>query len=106
MKFIPNYGDFKNSLNEAAFNFNDSLDETKLGQAANIICSFLNKKTKLDFKVFPFGVKSNGVEGVMLYSDKGTAAVRVGGKGMNRGPGIVGDLAFFSDAGVERLILL
>ena len=102
MKFIPNYGDFKNSLNEAAFNFNDSLDETKLGQAANIICSFLNKKTKLDFKVFPFGVKSNGVEGVMLYSDKGTAAVRVGGKGMNRGPGIVGDLAFFSDAGSRK----
>ena len=44
MKFIPKYGEFKNSLNEAAFNFNDSLDETKLGQAANIICSFLNKK--------------------------------------------------------------
>ncbi|MCH9624670.1 MAG: hypothetical protein S4CHLAM27_10700 [Chlamydiia bacterium] len=72
--------------------------ETKLGQAASIICSFLNKKTKLDFKIFPFGVKSNGVEGVMLYSAKGTAAVRVGGKGMNRGPGIVGDLAYFSDA--------
>ena len=102
MKFIPKYGEFKNSLNEAAFNFNDSLDETKLGQAANIICSFLNKKTKLDFKVFPFGVKSNGIEGVMLYSDKGTAAVRVGGKGMNRGPGIVGDLAFFSDAGSRK----
>ena len=102
MKFIPKYGEFKNSLNEAAFNFNDSLDETKLGQAANIICSFLNKKTKLDFKVFPFGVKSNGVEGVMLYSDKGTAAVRVGGKGMNRGPGIVGDLAFFSNAGSRK----
>ena len=102
MKFIPKYREFKNSLNEAAFNFNDSLDETKLGQAANIICSFLNKKTKLDFKVFPFGVKSNGIEGVMLYSDKGTAAVRVGGKGMNRGPGIVGDLAFFSDAGSRK----
>lgn len=102
MKFIPKYGEFKNSLNEAAFNFNDSSDETKLGQAANIICSFLNKKTKLDFKVFPFGVKSNGVEGVMLYSDKGTAAVRVGGKGMNRGPGIVGDLAFFSNAGSRK----
>ena len=98
MKFIPNYGDFKNSLNEASFNYNDDVGETKLGQAANIICSFLNKKTKLDFKIFPFGVKSNGVEGVMLYSAKGTAAVRVGGKRMNRGPGIVGDLAYFSDA--------
>ncbi len=98
MKFIPNYGDFKNSLNEASFNYNDDVGETKLGQAASIICSFLNKKTKLDFKIFPFGVKSNGVEGVMLYSAKGTAAVRVGGKGMNRGPGIVGDLAYFSDA--------
>ena len=98
MKFIPNYGDFKNSLNEASFNYNDDVGETKLGKAASIICSFLNKKTKLDFKIFPFGVKSNGVEGVMLYSAKGTAAVRVGGKGMNRGPGIVGDLAYFSDA--------
>jgi len=66
MKFIPNYGDFKNSLNEASFNYNDDVGETKLGQAASIICSFLNKKTKLDFKIFPFGVKSNGVEGVML----------------------------------------
>jgi len=98
MKFIPNYGDFKNSLNEASFNYNDDVGETKLGQAASIICSFLNKKTKLDFKIFPFGVKSNGVEGVRVYSAKGTAAVRVGGKGMNRGPGIVGDLAYFSDA--------
>ncbi len=98
MKFIPNYGDFKNSLNEASLNFNDDVGETKLGQAANIICSFLNKKTKKDYRVFPFMMKSDGVDGVMLYSAKDSSAVRVGGKGMNRGPGIVGDLAYFSDA--------
>ena len=98
MKFIPDYGEFKNSINEASINYDGFVSNTKLGQAADIICSFLNKKTKLDFKVFPFGIKSNGTDGVMLYSAKGTAAVRVGGKGMNRGPGIVGDLAYFSDA--------
>lgn len=98
MKFIPDYGDFKNSLNESSFKVQDMVGSTKIGQAADVICSFLNKKTKLDFKVFPFGIKSNGVDGVMLYSAKGTAAVRVGGKGMNRGPGIIGDLAYFSDA--------
>jgi hypothetical protein len=98
MKFIPNYGDFRNSLNEASLDYDGFVNNTKLGQAADIICSFLNKKTKLDFRVFPFGIKSNGIDGVMLYSAKGTAAVRIGGKGMNRGPGIVGDLAYFSDA--------
>ena len=98
MKFIPNYGDFKDSLNEASLDYSGFVSNTKLGQAADIICNFLNKKTKLDFRVFPFGMKSNGTDGVMLYSAKGTAAVRVGGKGMNRGPGIIGDLAYFSDA--------
>ena len=95
MKFIPNYGDFKNSINES---FSENAAKTKLGQAAAIIASFLNKKTKKDFRIFPFIVKSNGVDSVMLYSAKDSSAVRVGGKGMNRGPGIVGDLAYFSDA--------
>ena len=102
MKFIPSYGDFKDSLNEASLNYDGFVSNTKLGQAADIICNFLNKKTKLDFRVFPFGVKSNGTDGVMLYSAKSTAAVRVGGKGMNNGPGIIGDLAYFSDAAKQN----
>jgi len=96
MKFIPNYGDFKNSINES---FSENAAKTKLGQAAAIIASFLNKKTKKDFRIFPFIVKSNGVDGVMLYSAKDSSAVRVGGKGMNRGPGIIGDLAYIPFAG-------
>jgi len=101
MKFIPNYGDFRNSINESFGNDGLALT-TKLGQAASVIASFLNKKTKKDYRVFPFVVKSDGVEGVMLYSAKDSSAVRVGGKGMNRGPGIVGDLAYFSDAGSRK----
>ena len=57
MKFIPNYGDFKDSLNEASLDYSGFVSNTKLGQAADIICNFLNKKTKLDFRVFPFGMK-------------------------------------------------
>lgn len=97
MKFIPNYGDFRNSVNES-IGYDGFASKTKLGQAADVIASFLNKKTKKDFRVFPFMMKSDGVDGVMLYSAKDSSAVRVGGKGMNRGPGIVGDLAYFSDA--------
>ena len=97
MKFIPNYGDFRNSVNES-IGYDGFASKTKLGQAASVIASFLNKKTKKDFRVFPFMMKSDGVDGVMLYSAKDSSAVRVGGKGMNRGPGIVGDLAYFSDA--------
>lgn len=101
MKFIPNYGDFRNSINES-FGNDGLASATKLGQAASVIASFLNKKTKKDYRVFPFVVKSDGVEGVMLYSAKDSSAVRVGGKGMNRGPGIVGDLAYFSDAASRK----
>ena len=97
MKFIPNYGDFRNSVNES-LGYDGFASKTKLGQAASVIASFLNKKTKKDYRVFPFMMKSDGVDGVMLYSAKDSSAVRVGGKGMNRGPGIVGDLAYFSDA--------
>lgn len=97
MKFIPNYGDFRNPVNES-LGYDGFASKTKLGQAADVIASFLNKKTKKDFRVFPFMMKSDGVDCVMLYSAKDSSAVRVGGKGMNRGPGIVGDLAYFSDA--------
>ena len=97
MKFIPNYGDFRNPVNES-LGYDGFASKTKLGQAAEVIASFLNKKTKKDFRVFPFMMKSDGVDGAMLYSAKDSSAVRVGGKGMNRGPGIVGELAYFSDA--------
>ena len=97
MKFIPNYGDFRNSVNES-LGYDGFASKTKLGQAASVIASFLNKKTKKDYRVFPFMMKSDGVDGVMLYSAKDSSAVRVGGKGINRGPVIVGDLAYFSDA--------
>ena len=51
MKFIPNYGDFRNSVNES-IGYDGFASKTKLGQAADVIASFLNKKTKKDFRVF------------------------------------------------------
>ena len=98
MNFIPSYGDFKKSLNESAFVLPTITGAAKLNQAADIIASFLNKKTKKDFKKYPFIQYSQGVEGIMLYSAKDSSAVRIGGRGSSRGPGIVGDLAYFPDA--------
>jgi hypothetical protein len=45
--------DFNNFINEArsASDFNPKLD-----RAADIVASFINKKTGLDFKKFPFTV--------------------------------------------------
>jgi lambda repressor-like predicted transcriptional regulator len=97
MRHISNYGAFKEFLLKESNGILPNIQEAgKLNQAADIIASFLNKKTKKDYKKYPFVVNSNGIPGIMLYSDKDTSAVRVGGKG--NGPGIVGELAYFSDA--------
>jgi hypothetical protein len=96
MKHIPNYSDFK-KINESLSGSVDSVQtESKLNQAADIITSFLNKKTKKDFKKFPFIVYSNGIPGIMLYSSKDNSAVRIGGGGGNF-PGVIGQLDYFSD---------
>jgi hypothetical protein len=96
MKHIPNYSDFK-KINEAFSSSIDSVQtESKLNQAADIITSFLNKKTKKDFKKFPFLVYSLGIPGVMLYSSKDNSAVRIGGGG-GTFPGVVGQLDYFTD---------
>ena len=98
MKHIPTYKDFKQLLTESASVLPTVANSAKLNQAADIITSFLNKKTKKDFKKYPFVVYSNGEPGVMIYSAKDSSAVRIGSKGASRGPGIIGDLAYFSDA--------
>jgi hypothetical protein len=96
MKHIPSYLDFK-KINESYSSSITSVgQESKLNQAADIIMSFLNKKTRKDFKKFPFLAYSNGVPGVMLYSSKDNSAVRVGGGG-GTFPGVIGQLDYFSD---------
>lgn len=98
MRHIPSYETFKESLNENAFVLPMVAGTAKLNQAADVITSFLNKKTKKAFKKYPFMVYSRGEQGIMLYSAKDSSAVRISSKGASRGPGIVGDLAYFSDA--------
>ena len=77
MKHILNFRHFKQSINEA-FSFGDySVNkDAKLNQAADIILSFLNKKTGKQFAKFPFLVNTLGVPGVMLYSKKDNSPSR------------------------------
>ena len=96
MKHIPNYSQFKKLNESIASSMVTVSTEGKLNQAADIITSFLNKKTSKSFKKFPFLVYSNGTPGIMLYSDKDNSAVRVSG-GSGRFPGVVGQLDYFSD---------
>jgi hypothetical protein len=99
MKHVLNFKDFKQSVNEAFSFGNYSVNkDAKLNQAADIILSFLNKKTGKGFAKYPFLINSKSVPGVMLYSGKDNSAVRVGGTG---GVGIVGELAYFSDAATD-----
>ena len=102
MRHIPTYKDFKQALYENVDVLPIVANSAKLNQAADIITSFLNKKTKKDFKKYPFVVYSNGEEGIMIYSAKDSSAVRIGGRGSSRGPGIIGDLAYFSNAAKSK----
>jgi hypothetical protein len=100
MKHLQNYTEFKDSLLERVLtpkgsNSNSAtIANPKLAEAASIIATFLNKKTKKDFKQFPFLVYHNSKPGIMLYSSKDESAVRVGGP--ETGPGVVGSLSYFS----------
>lgn len=67
--------------------------DPKLQNAADVIGQFMNKKTGMGWKKFPFVVYHNGVPGVMFFTDKGDQAFRVGGN-TGTGPGIVGSLDF------------
>jgi hypothetical protein len=93
MKHIPSYKEFKR-INESAGIITPVSNETKLNQAADIIASFLNKKTGKSFMKFPFIVNSQGIPGVMLYSSKDNSAVRISGSSRI---GVVGQLDYFSD---------
>jgi hypothetical protein len=101
MKNILNYKSFKQSINEAfSFGSYSVNSEANLNKAADIILQFLNRKTSKTFKKYPFITHSKGIPGVMLYSMKDNSAVRIGGN-TSKGIGIVGELAYFSDAASE-----
>lgn len=93
MKYIPSYKEFK-KINESVGAISLVSNETKLNQAADIIISYLNKKTSKGFMKFPYIVDSFRIPGIMLYSSKDNSAVRISG---SRGIEIVGQLDYFSD---------
>lgn len=72
-----------------------------LSKAADVVAKYVNKKTGLQFKKFPFAVTSqiDGQEntGIMFYSDKGAQSFRVSDN-TSGAAGVIGSLQFFSDS--------
>lgn len=99
MKRLPNLTEFITEAN--AFAAKVEYVKPALSRAADIVAKFVNKKTGLKFKKFPFAVTAtiDGQEntGVMFYSDKGAQAFRVSDN-TSGVAGIIGSLQFFSDA--------
>lgn len=94
--------DFASFINEAkTVDINPRLDK-----AADVIASFINKKTSLDFKKFPFTVyyTVDGIstEGIIFYSNKSDASFRVTGT-MPGVPGLVGALEYSMDHASGRV---
>jgi len=92
MKHIPSYSDYKNALNE---NLRPGGVDAKLEQAADLIASYVSKKTKQPYKkVASFMVNVDKIPSIMLVSDKDDSIIYVIGKGSHRGPGIISSLVY------------
>lgn len=96
--------DFNGFINESQVMKTTATFDSKLDKAADVIMSYLNKKTSDSYKKFPYILTHNidGTEstGIMLYSDNSNKAVRIGTQGA--GPGIIGSLTFYSKHYVDR----
>jgi len=95
MKRINSFEEFNMLLEGVVPGQTGVMGEPKLDKAAELIAKYINKKVGGDFKKFPFITYYNNTPGIMFYSNKGEQAFRVGGKGNERGPGIVGQLDWF-----------
>ena len=99
MKRIPNLSEFVNEAN--AFAAKVEYVKPALSRAADIVVKFVNKKTRKDFKKFPFAHTAiiDGQEnvGVMFYSSKGKEAFRVSDN-TSGVAGVIGSLQYFSNA--------
>jgi len=99
MKRIPNLSEFVNEAN--AFAAKVEYVKPALSRAADIVAKFVNKKTRKDFKKFPFAHTAiiDGQEnvGVMFYSSKGKEAFRVSDN-TSGVAGVIGSLQYFSNA--------
>ena len=103
MNRIPNLSEFITEAN--AFAAKVEYVKPALSKAADVVAKYVNKKTGLKFKKFPFAVTAeiDGKEntGVMFYSDKGAQAFRVSDN-TDGIAGIIGSLQFFSDASKSK----
>ena len=103
MKKLPNLSEFITEAN--AFAAKVEYVKPALSRAADVVAKYVNKKTGLKFKKFPFAVTAtiDGQEntGVMFYSDKGAQAFRVSDN-TSGAAGIIGSLQFFSDAAKSK----
>ena len=103
MKKLPNLSEFITEAN--AFAAKVEYVKPALSKAADVVAKYVNKKTGLKFKKFPFAVTAqiDGQEntGVMFYSDKGAQAFRVSDN-TSGAAGIIGSLQFFSDASKSK----
>lgn len=99
MKRILNLNEYLTEAN--AFAAKVEYVKPALSKAADIVANYVNKKTGLAFKKFPFAVTAeiDGQEntGVMFYSDKGAQSFRVSDN-TSGAAGIIGSLQFFSDS--------
>ncbi len=99
MKRIPNLSEFINEAN--AFAAKVEYVKPALSKAADIVAKFVNKKTRKDFKKFPFTHTAtiDGQEnvGVMFYSSRGKEAFRVSDN-TSGVAGVIGSLQYFSNA--------
>lgn len=81
MGLVKTYGEF---LNEMHSPLNESLDRTisnKFMKAVDIVLKYINKKTRGNYKMFPFPevykVDGKTSTGITLYSDSNESAIRV-----------------------------
>ena len=96
---LPNLKEFITEAN--AFAAKVEYVKPALSRAADIVVKFVNKKTRKDFKKFPFAHTAtiDGQEnvGVMFYSSKGKEAFRVSDN-TSGVAGVIGSLQYFSNA--------
>lgn len=97
---ILNYDDYLVEASKASA-VDPAITNPSLNRAALTIAKFVNKKTKKDFKKFPFTmyteVDRKEKQGIMFYSSKGTESFMVTST-VPGNPGIVGSIVYFSDA--------
>lgn len=88
---LKKYNEF---INESVIT--KQFSDKNLMAAAIVVSTFINRKTGLNYKIFPYTEIRNNLPVVMLYTDKNTSAICISAPS-GRTPGIIGSLSYFSD---------